>query len=542
MSEALAAHARSLVNASLKDLFAHDPSRVTRLTLQWDGFHVDLSKERLSPSALDALQKHADAIGVVQWIEALFAGERVNLSEARPALHTALRQPGDAPIRVAGDDIMPAVRATRQRIRAIAQRLRSGEWHGATGQPIRHVVSIGIGGSDLGPRLACDALRSVTQAPVDVAFVSNVDPEAIARALAPLDAASTLVIVISKTFTTQETLANAHSARQWLVRSTGVDDVSPHFIGVTGNVPEAARFGVAADNVLPMWDWVGGRYSLWSAVGLPVAIACGEDLFDQLLAGAAAMDRHVRTAPPQDNLAIVLGLVAWWNARWLGLAQRLVIPYAHALRELPAYLQQLSLESNGKRVTRDGSPLNTPSAPSLWGSTGTDAQHSFFQWLHQGTHPTPVEFVVPVRASHPLRDQQTLLVANALAQSQALLIGRSPEQTLRELAGSGLSSSETEAFLAARVCPGNRSSTTILVPTLDAWHLGALLALYEHRTYVESLLFEVNAFDQWGVELGKTLAKPIAAALAGDALLPMGTDASTESLVAAARRLLQANA
>jgi glucose-6-phosphate isomerase len=538
MSEALAAHARSLANANLADLFARDRSRVARLAREWGDWHVDFSKERLTPSALEALLAHAESIGVPQWIDALFAGERVNLSEERPALHSALRQQDDTPIRVGGEDVIPAIRSTQRRMRAIADSLRTQGWRGATDQPIRNVVSIGIGGSDLGPRLVCTALDAGDESPLRVSFVSNVDPEALSRTLAPLDAATTLFVVISKTFTTQETLANAQAARRWLERSLG-GDVSRHFIGVTANVAQARAFGIVEDNILPMWDWVGGRYSLWSAVGLPIAIACGYPTFESLLAGAAAMDKHVRTTPLERNLAAILGLVGWWNARWLGFPQRLVIPYAHALRELPSFLQQLSLESNGKRVTRDGMPLQWTSAPGLWGGTGTDSQHSFFQWLHQGTHSAPVEFVVPVRSRHPIGNQQTLLVANALAQAQALLVGRSAEQVRRELAGQGFVAHEVDMLVAARVSPGNRGSTTLLLPVVDAWQLGALLALYEHRTYVESLLWQVNAFDQWGVELGKTLAKPIASALAGEALLPIGTDASTEALVAQARRLAQ---
>jgi glucose-6-phosphate isomerase len=536
MTDALAAHARSLASARLADLFARDHTRASRLSLEWGDWYVDFSKERVTPSALEALVAHAESIGVREWIEALFCGERVNLSEERPALHTALRQQDDTPVRVGGQDVIPAIRDVQRRMRDIADALREGRWLGATGMPIRDVVSIGIGGSDLGPRLACDALAPPGGTPVRVRFVSNVDPEAMTRALAGLEPASALFVVISKTFTTQETLANAVAARSWLTRTLGAD-VSRHLVGVTANVPAAQAFGIPEAQVLPMWDWVGGRYSLWSAVGLGVAVAGGYAEFEALLAGAAAMDKHVRTTALANNLAVVLALVGWWNARWLGHSQRLVIPYAHALRELPAYLQQLSLESDGKRVTRDGLPLQWPTAPALWGGTGTDTQHSFFQWLHQGTHPVPVEFVVPVRARHPIADQQRLLVANALAQAQALLIGRSPEQVRRELAGQGMPASEVDRNVAARVCPGNRSSTTLLLPSLDPWQLGALLALYEHRTFVEALLWQINAFDQWGVELGKTLAKPIASALAGEALLPPGTDASTDALVARARRL-----
>ncbi len=538
MSDTLAARARALAATTIGDLLVRDPGRAERLALQWGEWRIDFSKERIDDGALAALVAHAEAIGVPRWIDAQFAGERVNLSEARPALHTALRQQDDAPVRVGGADVMPAVRDAQRRIRALAAALREGRRRGATGKPITDVVSIGIGGSDLGPRMVCEALAGTDAPPVRVSFVSNVDPEALARALAPLDPATTAFVVISKTFTTQETLANATAARAWLERALPGTAVGTHFIGVSANVAAAGAFGIAADDVLPMWDWVGGRYSLWSAVGLPIAIRCGPGAFDALLAGAAAMDAHVRTAPLARNAGVLLALVGWWNARWLGHAQRLVIPYSHALRELAAYLQQLVLESNGKGVGRDGAPLPAGSTPSLWGEPGTDAQHSFFQWLHQGTHPSPVEFVVPVRARHPLGDQQRLLVANALAQAQALAAGRTPESVRRELAGSGLEGAALDAAVAARVCPGNRPSTTILLPQVDPHHLGALVALYEHRTYVEGLLYGINSFDQWGVELGKTLARPIARALLEGAALPGDVDASTRALVAHARALL----
>jgi len=542
MSETLAARARMLATARLGDLLVQDPERATRLALHWGDWRIDCSKERIDAGALEALVAHADAIGVPRWIDALFNGERVNLSEQRPALHTALRQQDDTPVRVGGDDVMPAIREAQRRQRALADAIRDGRRRGATGKPITDVVNIGIGGSDLGPRMVCDALAGTKAPPVRVTFVSNVDPEALSRAIAPLDPASTAFVVTSKTFTTQETLANATAARAWLARSLPESALGAHFVGVSANVAAAGAFGIAADDVLPMWDWVGGRYSLWSAVGLPISIRCGPDAFDALLAGAAAMDAHVRSAPLAQNVAVVLALVGWWNARWLGHTQRLVIPYSHALRELPAYLQQLVLESNGKGVARDGSPLAAGSAPSLWGEPGTDAQHSFFQWLHQGTHPSPVEFVVPVQAQHPIADQQRLLVANALAQSQALAAGRAAGTVRRELAGSGLDGVALDSAIAARVCPGNRPSTTLLLPTVDARNLGALVALYEHRTYVEGLLYGINSFDQWGVELGKTLAKPIARALIDGTPLPDDADTSTRALVAHARTLLDRGA
>jgi glucose-6-phosphate isomerase len=417
-------------------------------------------------------------------------------------------------------------------MRDLASAFRAGRRKGATGAPLRSVVHIGIGGSDLGPRLVCDALPASADA-VDIAFVSNVDPEHLTRALQGRDPTTTLVVVASKTFTTQETLANATSARDWLAAALPHKDVGAHFVAVTANVPAATQFGIAEDDVLPMWDWVGGRYSLWSAVGLSIAIRHGYGAFQALLRGAAEMDAHVREAAPAANLAIVLGAIGWWNGALLAHSQRIVVPYAQALGRLPAYLQQLTLESNGKRVTRDGAPVDGPTAPALWGDTGTDSQHAFFQWLHQGIHETPVEFVVPIRAVHPLRDQQTLLVANALAQAQALLVGRRADEVQRELAKQGhIHGAALDAAVSARTCPGNRPSTMLLLPTLDAHNLGALLALYEHRTFVESVLMGINAFDQWGVELGKSLAKPLVAALRENRALPEETDPSTRALVA----------
>jgi glucose-6-phosphate isomerase len=528
--------ARALRRERIADLFGRDPSRVGRLTLAWNDWRADISKERVTPDALDAMLAHADATNLAHWIAALFSGEKVNLSEARPALHTALRQQGDAPVVVEGRDVIPAVRATQARMRQLSDDLRLGRRRGATGKAIRAVVNLGIGGSDLGPRLVCDALSPATgEAPVDVAFVSNVDPAQLSRTLAPLDPETTLFVVTSKTFTTQETLANAAAARAWL--APAMKDTRAHFVAVTANVEAARAFGVADEAVLPMWDWVGGRYSLWSAVGLPIAIRHGYAAFATLLAGAAAMDTHFRAAPPACNLPVVLGLLGWWNACVLGHAQRIVVPYAQALAHLPAWLQQLSLESNGKRVTRDGAPLANPTAPGLWGDTGTDGQHAFFQWLHQGTHEVPVEFVVPVRAQQPLANQQTLLVGNALAQAQALLVGRRGDALRREMEAAGYAGAGLDAAIAARECPGDRASTTLLLPTLDARNLGALLALYEHRTFVESVMMGINAFDQWGVELGKTLAKPVIAALEGDGAPDPSLDPSTRALIAHARAL-----
>ena len=543
----LASHCRALSRHTIAELFAADPDRFTRLSFAWDDWLVDLSKERLGTDTLPLLVAHAEAVGLPGWIAALFAGEKINLSEHRAVLHTALRQQDDTPLVVDGHNVIAEVRATQARMKTLAAQIRGGLRVGASGRPIRAVVNLGIGGSDLGPLLVCSALAPPPGARrrfgphtsgVDVSFVANVDPEHLTRALEPLEPATTLFIVTSKSFTTQETHANATSAKAWLTASLGHGaGVNAHFVAVTGNTAAARGFGVATPDIFPLWDWVGGRYSLWSPVGLPIVLKLGWERFADLLAGAASVDTHFRTSPLDRNLPVLLGLAGWWNAFHLRHPERVVIPYAQSLFRLPAYLQQLVLESNGKHVARDGTALQGPTTSSLWGDCGTNSQHAFFQWLHQGTREAPVEFIVPVRAAHPLANQQTLLVANALAQAQALLVGRSADTVRAELGGKGLDATALEAAVAARVCLGNRASTAIMMPELSAYRLGQLIALYEHRTFVEGVLFGINSFDQFGLELGKTLAGPIVAALEGSRPLSDDADASTRGLVAHARAL-----
>jgi glucose-6-phosphate isomerase len=533
-------HRRAMAGRFLATLFDADAQRFARLSLGWDDWLADWSKQRVVPETMSLLLAYARERNLSEWIRALFSGEKINLSEDRAVLHTALRQQDDSPIRVDGADVVPAIRTTQSRMRTLATQLRAGLRMGASGRPIRDVVNIGIGGSDLGPALVCEALagpRVSRRDGIDVVFVSNVDPEHLTRALAGLDPATTLFIVTSKTFTTTETLRNAQAAREWLATSLGGGTaLARHFVAVTANVDAARAFGVTSSDVLPMWDWVGGRFSLWSAAGVSIAVRCGWDSFAALLAGAASMDEHFRDTPLESNLPVLLALVDFWNAQLLGYPQRVVVPYAQALARLPAFLQQLSLESNGKSVTRDGSPLGTPSAPALWGEPGSNAQHAFFQWLHQGTHVIPVEFVVPVRAAHPLSDQQTVLVANALGQAQALMTGKSLAAVRTELAAKGLAPEAIDAQAPHRVCPGDRPSTMLLLPELNARRLGQLLALYEHRTFVEGVLCGINSFDQWGVELGKALAGPLLTALR-DGADPDAADPSTRGLIAYLRTL-----
>ena len=533
-THALEEHRAALAGRTLSELFAGDPDRFSRLSLSWDQWLADWSKQRLTPQTMDALVAYAHERNLPEWIAALFSGEKINLSEGRPALHTALRQQDDTPLIVDGVDVIAQIRAAQGRVRTLAAQIRGGLRLGASGRPLRHVVAIGIGGSDLGPKLVCDALAPARSDGIEVAFVSNVDPELLTRTLAGHEPATTLFIVTSKTFTTGETLANAHAARTWLAGALGAGDaLGAHFIAVTGNDEAARAFGVAGVDILPVWDWVGGRYSLWSPVGLPIAIRCGWDAFADLLAGAASIDRHFRESPLEANLPVLLALVEYWNARLLGYPQRIVVPYAEALKLLPAYLQQLTLESNGKSVLRDGTAVDGPTAPGLWGGPGTDGQHAYFQWLHQGTAAASVEFIVPVRAAHPLGEQQLLLVANALAQAQALLRGKSIDEARGEVArgASRAAPAEADLLAASRVCPGNRPSTTLLLPELNARRLGQLIALFEHRTFVEGVLLGINSFDQWGVELGKALAGPLLAALKSGAE-PARADGSTRGLVA----------
>ncbi|MGE0799722.1 MAG: glucose-6-phosphate isomerase [Lautropia sp.] len=505
---------RRLAGISLRTLL-EDPGRPAQMTFEAAGLVADFSKQRIDAGVLTALHGLARAAQLDAARRQLFGGAIVNPTEGRPALHTALRGVGgDA--RVAAE-----VAAERDRIRELAGRFRSGALPGFDGRPLASLVCIGIGGSDLGPRLVCDALAPA-DAP-DVRFVANVDPSDLQRALIGLDPRTTGFVVVSKTFTTRETLANADAARRWLQAAGASEaDALRHLIGVTANPDAAQRYGIAADRVLRFWDWVGGRYSLWSAVGVSIAAACGPERFDALLDGAAAMDRHFRDAPIAANLPALLGLISIWNRDALGCTSQAVIPYAERLRLLPSYLQQLIMESNGKTARLDGKPTEHATAPVIWGVSGTNGQHSFFQQLHQGPDVVPVDFIVarepeaPAAASDP---RHAILVANCLAQSAALALGR-------PLPGAG--EDWHKAF------PGNRPSTMLLLPRVDAAALGALLAAYEHATFTASIVLGINAFDQFGVEYGKVMATSIEAVLAGgdgDAL-----DPATRALIVRLRR------
>jgi len=502
-----ALHAAAARRRRIETLFADEPGRLDAMTLDAAGLRLDLSKQPWSQEGLAAALDLARAAGVEAARGRLFAGEPVNRSEHRAVLHMALRAPAGSDFRAAGTPVSGEVEATRAAVAAFAEAVRSGARTGATGQPFDAVVHIGIGGSDLGPRLAWEALKPLDPA-VDLRFVANVDPADLAQALTGLDPARTLVVVVSKTFTTQETLTNAGTARAWLRAALGPAGDS-HLCAVSA-APQIARdFGVPEGQVFAFWDWVGGRYSVWSAVSLSVAIGLGARAFEALLAGAAAMDAHFQAAALPANAPVLLALAHVFNRNGLGRPIRAVVPYAQRLRLLPAFLQQLEMESNGKRVAADGGPLDRATAAAVFGDAGTNGQHAFFQLLHQGTDVIPVDILAVRETREGEADAQQKLLANAVAQAEALMVGRAEADVRAELKGKGLDAAAIDALAPQRTFPGDRPSSFILLERLDPASFGALLALYEHKTFVEGVLWGINSFDQWGVELGKTLASRV---------------------------------
>ena len=516
----LTAAARRLQGTHLNALFADDPQRADTFTFAACGLTLDASKQRVDAAALKALLEWAQQRDLAGWTRRLFAGEAVNLTEQRAALHMALRAPKGTAMSAAGQRVDGEVHGVLDRMAAFAGKVRDGAWRGATGQAITDVVNIGIGGSDLGPRMVCTALSDLADGPRPH-FVANVDGAQLDGVLRHLDPARTLVVVTSKTFTTQETMANAGNARRWLVDALGEGAVPKHFVAVSTNRAEVEKFGIHADNMFAFWDWVGGRYSVWSSVGLSVVLSIGPERFRAFLDGAHAMDVHFRDTAPAANLPVLMGLIAAWNRDVLGCPTQVVAPYAQRLELFVDWLQQLEMESNGKGVQRDGrSALQT--TPALWGDVGTNSQHAFFQMLHQGTDVHPVDFILPVEARHPYADQHRMLIANCLAQSAAFMKGKTADEVRAELSARGMRGDALDQAIPHRVFSGNRPSSTILLPRLDPFHLGALMAAYEHRTFVLSVLWNINAFDQWGVELGKQPAQRLLApgAASDDALDP----------------------
>lgn len=525
--QALRAH-RDAFDTPLNALFERDPGRAERLALEAAGFYFDFSKQRVDDRALSLLLDLARERDLKQWIERLFDGEPVNATEGRPALHMALRaQPGDGVGRADGD-VIAQVQATLQRMERFVGQVRNGSWTGVGGKPIADVVNIGIGGSDLGPRLACEALSPLADGP-RVHFLSTVDGAHVHGVLSRLDPATTLFVVTSKSFSTAETLANAKVARQWIEQAAGAEGVRRHMVAVSANKTAVREFGLDDEQAFEFWDWVGGRYSLWSAVGLPVAISIGMPNFRRLLAGARAMDQHFLAAPLERNMPALLGLIGIWNRHFQGFGSQIVVPYSRLFERLPAYLQQLEMESNGKGVTRDGRFVDYPTVPAIWGGAGTDTQHAFFQRLHQGPDALPVDIILPLAAEPGYEALQHTLVANALAQGEALMRGKSAAEVRAELEAQGLSDDALEMAIPHRQFPGNRPTSTLLMPDTGPEALGALIALYEHKVFVQSVIWDINAFDQWGVELGKTLAKALLFAM--DSKSVSDHDASTQRLL-----------
>jgi glucose-6-phosphate isomerase len=527
---ALLEHAGQTGRRHLRELFAEDPSRGDRLNVEAAGLYMDYSKQRVTDETLRLLLELAAACGLKEHTEAMFRGDKINTTEGRAVLHVALRAPAGSQIVVDGKNVVPEVHEVLDRMAEFAGQVRDGSWTGHTGKPIRHVISVGIGGSDLGPVMAYEALRHYSRREMSFGFVSNVDGTDFIEATRGLDPAETLFIICSKTFTTQETLTNAHAARDWCLAALGDEKaIAKHFVAVSTNVAEVRKFGIDTDHMYGFWDWVGGRYSMDSSIGLSTMIAIGEENFRAMLAGFHDMDEHFRSAPLEKNLPALMGLMAVWNTNFLDATTVAVLPYEQYLKRFPAYLQQLTMESNGKHVTLDGSHVDYATGPVYWGEPGTNGQHSFYQLIHQGTHLIPCDFIGFGKTLNPLGGQHDFLIANLIAQGEALAFGK----TVGEVRAEG-----TPVALAPhRTFEGNRPSNTIFAEQLTPHVLGALIALYEHSVFVQGTIWNIDSFDQWGVELGKALAKRTAADIAAADDSQLSHDSSTNGLIRRYRKM-----
>jgi glucose-6-phosphate isomerase len=517
-------HHAEIGGRHLRDLFGEDPDRGTRLTADGAGLHLDYSKNRATDETLRLLVALAEESKLAEHRAAMFAGEHINVSEDRAVLHVALRMPRERSLVVDGEDVVKQVHEVLDRMRAFAIRVRDGDWKGHTGRPISNVVNIGIGGSDLGPVMAYEALRHYSKREMTFRFVSNVDGTDFAEATRDLDPAETLFVISSKTFTTLETMTNAHTARDWALASLDDDDaIAKHFVAVSTNAGEVSKFGIDTDNMFGFWEWVGGRYSMDSAIGLSTMLAIGPEAFDEMLAGLHAVDEHFREAPLESNLPVLMGLLAVWYGDFFGAQTTAVLPYEQYLKRFPAYLQQLTMESNGKHVTLDGTRVDYETGAIYWGEPGTNGQHSFYQLIHQGTKLIPCDFIGFTQTLNPLGDHHDLLIANVFAQTEALAFGKTPEQVHEE--------GTAEELVPDRTFEGNRPSNTILAERLDPAILGSLVALYEHSVFTQGTIWGIDSFDQWGVELGKVLAKRIVPELQSPDKPELGHDSSTNALI-----------
>ncbi|AKD04850.1 glucose-6-phosphate isomerase [Pontibacter korlensis] len=503
-------HYKNVQPQHLRDLFAQDPQRFEKLTFRLNDTLYDLSKNRITQETVHLLTQLAEEMDVPGAIESLFGGEKINATENRAVLHTALRNFTDEQLQVDGENALQEVRQVQEQMRSFCNRLHSGEWTGYTGKRIQNVVNIGIGGSDLGPKMIVEALKKYQKPGIEVYFISNVDGTDAAEVLRRLDPETTLFIIASKTFTTKETITNAETARGWFLnKAVDREHIKKHFVALSTNIEAVTKFGIAEENAFRFWDWVGGRFSLWSAIGLSVACALGYDKFEELLRGAESMDKHFRQAPIQENIPVLMALLSIWYTNFFGCQTHAILPYDQYLRLLPEYLQQLLMESNGKSTDRNGNRVDYQTQPVVWGAAGTNSQHSFFQLIHQGTILIPCDFIAPAQSHNPIGNHHPLLLSNYFAQTEALLKGKNAEEVRQELEQKGMASEELEQLLPHKLFEGNKPTTSIMMKKLTPFELGSLVAMYEHKTFVQGVIWNIFSFDQWGVELGKQLAGTI---------------------------------
>jgi glucose-6-phosphate isomerase len=529
--KALQVHYERMRQVHMRDLFEADPQRFITFSVTFNDLLLDYSKNIVTDETLALLLDLARGARLAEWRDRMFAGEKINVTEGRAVLHIALRNRSNRPILSDGVDVMPKVNAVLDQMRRFSERVRGGDWRGYTGKPLTDVVNIGIGGSDLGPVMVTEALKPYGKGGLRPHFVSNIDGTHIAETLQRVDPDTTLFVIASKTFTTQETLTNAHTARLWfLEHAKDQTAVAKHFVALSTNAKEVAAFGIDTKNMFEFWDWVGGRYSLWSAIGLPIVLAIGMDNFEELLAGAHDMDEHFRHAPFEQNLPVILGLLGVWYNNFFGAQTHAILPYDQYMHRFPAYFQQGDMESNGKRVDRQGGTVDYSTGPVIWGEPGTNGQHAFYQLIHQGTKLIPCDFIAPIDSHNPLGEHHCILLSNFFAQPEALMRGKTSAEVRAELGAVGMSEAELQALLPHKVFPGNKPSNSLLFKKLTPRTLGSLIALYEHKIFVQGMVWNINSFDQWGVELGKQLAKVIQPELRDEHIVS-SHDSSTNGLI-----------
>lgn len=539
--QALAQHQREASGLQMRDLFASDPQRFDRFSVRFGDILFDYSKNRITEKTMQLLFDLARQANLAQMIEAMFSGQKINITENRPVLHVALRNRSNQPIYVDGQDVMPEVNRVLGKMSTFSRKVRSGMWRGYTGKPITDIVNIGIGGSDLGPKMVCEALKPYSRPGLRAHFVSNVDSTDLVETLITLDPKTTLFLVASKTFTTQETMANAHSARQWFLEAAKDETaIAKHFVAISTNAKEVKKFGIDTENMFKFWDWVGGRYSLWSAIGLSITLYLGMDRFEELLSGAHQVDQHFRTAPFKQNIPVIMGLLGIWYNNFFGAQSHAILPYDQYLVHFPSYFQQGDMESNGKSVTRQGEWIDYSTGPVIWGQPGTNGQHAFYQLIHQGTKLIPCDFLAAAQSQNPLGDHHKMLLSNYLAQTEALMKGRTPDEARAELLAEkekkNYTSEQIELLVPAKTFTGNRPTNSFLYPLLTPQVLGSLIAFYEHKIFTQGVIWNINSYDQMGVELGKQLANKILPELSSEGPVT-GHDSSTNGLIRAIKSM-----